>query len=184
MALRRLTEDEVYRIYLASPLAFADWRNPTSDELNANPDNDPNGLIFNITCAVNTDGTTFSLGESEKDESLSFCQSAGDQERMAENAEVTLEIFRATEETRLQDPAQWNAAHLAFTLLAWRGVEYFAIMSVGEAPDAAFEPGHRIKMAEIATDWGVNVIGTGENARLSNDTAARSRVNWNYNLTA
>lgn len=184
MALARLTEDRVYRFLLASPLAFEDWRNPTSAELNANPDNDPSGLIFNVTCALNTDGTTFSLGDPELDESLSFCQEAGDSEIMALTPEIVFEIFRATEETRLNDPTKWNSSHLAFTLLAWRGVEYFAILSIGENEDEPFAPGHRIKMAEIATDWGTDVVGSGENVRLANDFAARSRVNWNYEIAA
>lgn len=184
MALERLNEDAVYRFLLASPLAFADWRNPTAAELNANPDNDPNGLIYTISCALDTDGTTFSLGDPELDESLSFCQEAGDSEVIAQNPEIVFQAFRATEETRLNDPTKWNQAHLAFTLLAWRGIEYFAILSVGESVDTPFAAGQRIKMAEIATDWGVDVVGTGEVARISNDTAARSRLNWNYTLAA
>ena len=63
MALKRLQRDEVYRFYLASPLAFADWENPTTAELNANPTNDPNGLIFNLSCALDTDTSQFDLDE-------------------------------------------------------------------------------------------------------------------------
>lgn len=188
MALRRLQRDEVYRFYLASPLAFADWENPTTDELNANPTNDPNGLIFNITCALNQDGTTFSLDDPELDESLSFCQSAGSTERMAENPNVVLEIFRSrqawTNASSTSAANGFNSANLAFSLLAWRGVEYMAIMSVGRDEDAPFEVGDRIKMAEVATDFGVDVFGSGENIRMSQDFANRSRVNWNYSLEA
>ena len=41
MALARLQKDEVYRLGLASPRAFADWTAPTAAELNANSSNDP-----------------------------------------------------------------------------------------------------------------------------------------------
>lgn len=188
MALRRLKRDEVYRFYLASPLAFANWEDPQVDELNANPTNDPNGLIFNITCALNQDGTTFSLDDPELDESLSFCQSAGTTERMAENPNVVLEIFRSqqawTNASSTSSANGFNSANLAMSLLAWRGIEYFAIMSVGKADDAPFAIGDRIKMAEVATDFGIDVLGSGENVRMSNDMAARSRVNWNATLTA
>lgn len=184
MALTRLTNDKVYRFWLASPLAFANWRTPTIAEMNANPDNSPNGLIFNITCALNTDGTTFSLGDPELDESLSFCQEAGDSEIMSLTPEIVFEIFRATEEGRINDPTKWNSSHLAFTLLAWRGVEYFAIMSIGKGEDAPVAVGDRLKMAEIATDWGTDVVASGENIRMANDFAARSRVNWNYKVAA
>lgn len=188
MALARLERDQVYRFYLASPLAFEDWTNPTTAELNANPTNDPNGLIFNLTCALNTDGTTFDLGEPELDDSLSFCQKAGDTERMAENAEIVFEVFRARNRwTNAASTAAvdgFNSANLAFSLLAWRGVEYFAILSIGKDEDAAFEVDDRIKMARVATDHGVDVMGSGENVRLSNDFANRSDINWNYRLTA
>lgn len=188
MALARLERDQVYRFYLASPLAFEDWTNPTTAELNANPTNDPNGLIFNLTCALNTDGTTFDLGEPELDDSLSFCQKAGDTERMAENAEIVFEVFRARNRwTNAASTAAvdgFNSANLAFSLLAWRGVEYFAILSIGKDEDAPFEVDDRIKMARVATDHGVDVMGSGENVRLSNDFANRSDINWNYRLTA
>ena len=45
MALERL-QGLVHRFHLAAPNHFADWKNPTLLELNANPTNDPNGTIF------------------------------------------------------------------------------------------------------------------------------------------
>lgn len=188
MALRRLQRDEVYRFYLASPLAFADWENPTAAELNSNPTNDPDGLVFNITCVLNTDGTQFDLDDPELDESLTFCQSAGNSEVSSRSATVVYEMEMS--EDRWLDASStlaadgFNNANLAMSLLLWRGVEYFAIMSVGSGPDEAFEIGDRIKMAEIATDWAVPVSGTGENLRLSQTPAKRSRLNWNYEIAA
>lgn len=178
------TQGQVYRFLLASPLAFADWRNPTAAELNANPDNDPHGLVFHLTCALDTDGTVFNLADPEMDDSTSFCQEATDQEPMSDNVEVTYSIFRATEEERNDDPTKWNTSHLAFTLLAWRGVEYFAIMSVGEAPDEPFAIGDVIKMARVATNHGIDEVGTGENIRLNAEMAFRGSVLWNYKVAA
>lgn len=182
MALERL-QGRQYRFALAHPLAFADWRNPTSAELNANPDNDPHGLIFNITCALDTDGTQFDLADPEMNDSTSFCQEATDQDPMSDNVEIALQIFRATEEMRTQDPTKWNTSHLAFTLLAWRGVEYFAIMSVGEEFDSDYAAGDILKMAKVATDWGTDVIGTGEDVRMLANPAFRGSINWNYEVT-
>lgn len=183
MALERL-QGQVYKFYLASPLAFADWQNPTLAELNANPDNDPNGLIFNLTCALDTDGTTFDLADPEMDDSTSFCQEANDSEPMSQNVEITYQSFRATEETRIQDPTKWNTAHLAFTLMAWRGVEYFAIMSIGNEFDSPFELGDRIKMAKVSTDYGIDTVGTSENIRLTQTFAFRGSVAWNIEIAA
>lgn len=188
MSLARLTRDEVYRFYLASRRAFEDWTDPQVDEFNANPTNNPNGLIWNLTCALNTDGTTFDLGEPELDDSLSFCQKAGDAERMADNPSIVFEIFRSrlpwsvASSTLASDG--FNSANLAMSLLAWRDVEYFAILSVGKADDEPFAVDDRIKMASVSTDWGVDVLGSGENVRMSQDFGNRGEILWNHRLTA
>lgn len=173
MANERLYNPAV-RLWLAFPEAFADWQNPTAAEMNANPDNDLDGLIFNITCAVNQDGTTFDLGDSDTDDSLTFCQVAGAQNPTSYNPDITLEIERS------KDPLQANTANLAFGLMAWKGIELFAVMSLGREPGAAVTARDRLKMARVALDYPTDVVGTGENVRLTQAFAQRGDVNWNY----
>lgn len=188
MALRRLQKDEVYRWYLASPLAFADWENPTVAEMNANPTNDPNGLIWNLSCALDQDTSQFDLDEPDSDDSLTFCQSSGNQEAMEYSATVVYGVQLAKE--RWLDASSnlavdgFNTSTLAQSLLTWRGVDYFAILSVGEDVDAPFAVGHRIKMAEVSTDYGILEGGTGENMKMVQTFAKRSRINYNFALTA
>lgn len=188
MALRRLQNDEVYRWYLASPLAFTDWENPTVAELNANPSNDPNGLIWNLACALDQDTSQFDLDEPDSDDSLTFCQSAGNQEPTEYSATIVYGVQLAKE--RWLDASStlavdgFNTSTLAQSLLTWRGIEYFAIMSVGKDVDAPFALGDRIKMAEVATDFGILEGGTGENYTMTQTFAKRSRINWNYELQA
>ena len=173
MANERLYNPAV-RIWLAFPEAFADWQNPTAAEMNANPTNALDGLIFNITCAVNQDGTTFDLGDSDTDDSLTFCQVAGAQNPTSYNPDITLEIERS------KDPLQANTANLAFGLMAWKGIELFAVMSLGREPGAAVASRDRLKMARVALDFPTDVLGTGENVRLTQAFAQRGDVNWNY----
>lgn len=182
MALRRLPGELVWRFMLASPLAFEDWENPTSAELNANPTNDPNGVIFNITCALNTDGTTFDLDDPETDDSLTFCQRAGATTTLNYNPNIVFQVEHSKTRWLDSDLNTLDNANLATSLLRWRGVEYFAIMSVGERPEAPFAPNHRIKMARIATDWGVDEHDSGDNIRLTQTTLQRGDVLWNYAL--
>lgn len=194
MALRRLSEDEVYRIGLASPLAFADWRNPTAAEFNANETNDPNGLIWKLTCAINQDGSQFDLDDPDFDESLTFCQSAGNQERITENATVVFDTVLSKErwldadDLTSTDPdtgnTLFNTSTLAQSLLRWRGVEYFAFLSIGKGPDEVFAAGDRVSLIRVATDWGVNNIDTGAKANLNNAFVFRGDIAWNYELTA
>lgn len=188
MALRRLQRDEVYRFGVAHRLAFANWETPTAAEFNANPTNDPDGLIFNLTCALNTDGTTFDLDDPELDESLTFCQSAGNSEVLSRSATVVYEFEES--KTRWDDATSvlaadgFNTATLAKSLLMWRGIEYFAYLSVGKASDETFTIGDRVKMVQVATDWAVPVGGTGENLRWSQTFAKRSDINWNYEIAS
>lgn len=188
MALKRLQRDEVYRFYLASKLAFEDWENPTAAELNANPTNDPNGLIWNLSCALDTDTTQFDLDEPDSDDSLTFCQSAGNSETMSRSATIVYGVQMSKE--RWLDASSklaidgFNTSTLAQSLLLNRGVEYYAILSVGEDVDAPFAVGHRIKLAEVATDYAIPEGGTGENYKLTQTFAKRSSINWNYRIAA
>lgn len=188
MALRRLQKDEVYRLYLASPLAFADWENPTTAELNANPTNDPNGLIWNLSCALDQDSSQFDLDEPDSDDSLTFCQSAGNQEPTEYSATIVYGLQLAKE--RWTDASSvlavdgFNTSTLAQSLLTWRGIEYFAIMSVGKDVDEQFAIGDRIKMAEVATDYGILEGGTGESYKMIQTFAKRSRLAWNVSLVS
>lgn len=174
----------VVRFVLAHPLAFADWKNPTSAELNANLTNDPAGLVWNITCAVSQDDTTHDLGDSDTDDSLSFCQVAGDFNPVTYNPDILWSIFRDAKQWKVSDSTTESVANLAFSLLSHRGVEYFAIASVGEAYDEPFAPGQRVKMARVETDFIADVLGSGATVRGNQDFAARGDLNWNYELVA
>ena len=193
----RLKDDLVYRFGLASPLAFEDWTQPTVAEMNAWSTgavfNDPSGLIWNLTCALNTDATQFDLDDPDRDESLTFCQVAGQGDVMVENATVVYEFERskgrwtnAASTTKAASPEGdgFNTAELALSLMAWRDVEFFAWMSIGKGPEEPFEVGDHVSLIRVATDYGVDVIGTGENARMSQTFGFRSDVLWNYEITA
>lgn len=176
--------DPAVRIYLASPLAFQDWQAPTVAELNANPSNDPNGLIWNITCAVDRADSTFDLDAAEVDDSLSFCQVAGTTSPTSFNPNIALSVFRSDVPWIVSDDTSRNTANLAFSLLAWRGVEYFAIMSVGEEHDEDFSIDDRVKMARVGTSDPVDLTGTGENIRLQATMRPLGDVNWNYKIAS
>lgn len=188
MPLARLEADQSYRLLLASPLAFADWQNPTTDELNAAFANDPSGLIWNLSCALDTDSTQFDLDEPELDESTTFCQDAGTQNPVSQGATIVYSVVHSVERwtnaSSTLASAGFNTSTLAQSLLSWRGVDYFAIMSVGKGPEEEFEVGDRIKMAEVSTDWGIDTADIGSNVMLTQTFARRSRLLWNYALTA
>ena len=154
MSDTRLYRENIF-LGLAFVEAFADWQAPTAAELNG-------ALVEDLTCALNEDGTTFDLGDSDTDDSLSFCQVAGAVSPTFMNPEVVYEAFRS------KDATDDNVANTAFGLLAFPDVEYFAILRVGKDSDVAFAVGDRVSLVRVSTDYPVDVAGAGENIRLSN----------------
>lgn len=186
--MSRLTKDNVYRLGLADPLAFYNWTAPTAAEMNANPNNNPSGLIWNLTCAIAQDGSTFDLEDPDLDTSLTFCQVSGDGSPMTENATVVFEFERSLlpwTDASVVTPGSvqgFNTANLALSLMAWRGVEFFAWMSIGKEPDEPFAPGDDISLIRVSTDYGIDTIGTGENARMTQTFGFRSDILWRGEL--
>ena len=156
---------------LAHPEAFADRTAPTAAELNS-------VLVKNITCALNEDGTTFTLGDSDTDDSLTFCDEGNLSTPTFYNPEVVMEAFRDA------DTAAAGIYNEALGLLAFPDIEYIAILRVGHDSDTAFATGHRVKMVGVKTDFGIDVVGNGENQRISQSFFNNDFVNWNYEVAA
>jgi hypothetical protein len=171
MANTRLYRENI-TFLLAHPEAFADRTAPTAAELN-NAD-----LVHNITCALNEDGTEFTLGDSETDDSLTFCSKAGISTPTFYNPTVAMEAFRDA------DVDASGVFNLAFDLLAFPDVEYFAILRVGKDSDVDFAAGDRIKMVGVKTDYGTDVAGSGENIRINQAFLNNDFVNWNYEVAS
>ena len=170
MANVRLYRENI-TFLLAHPEAFANRTAPTAAELNGL-------LVHNITCALNEAGTEFTLGDSDTDDTLTFCSKAGIKTPTFYNPTVTMEAFRDADITA---NGEFNKA---FDLLAWPDVEYIAILRVGKRSDAAFAVGDKIKMVGVKTDWGTDVVGNGENIRISQAFLPNDFVNWNYEVAA
>jgi hypothetical protein len=156
---------------LAHPEAFADRTAPTAAELNS-------ALVKNITCALNEDGTTFTLGDSDTDDSLTFCDEGNLSTPTFYNPEVVMEAFRDA------DTAASGVYNEALGLLAFPDIEYIAILRVGHDSDTSFAAGHRVKMVGVKTDFGIDVVGNGENQRISQSFLNNDFVNWNYEVAA
>ena len=156
---------------LAHPEAFADRTAPTAAELNG-------ALVKNITCALNEDGTTFTLGDSDTDDSLTFCDEGNLSTPTFYNPEVVMEAFRDA------DTAATGVYNEALGLLAFPDIEYIAILRVGEDSDTNFAAGDRVKMVGVKTDFGIDVVGNGENQRISQSFLNNDFVNWNYEVAS
>jgi len=170
------TNTRVYRanikFCLAYPEAFADRTAPTAAELNAS------ALVTNVTCALNEDGTTFTLGDSDTDDSVTFCDVGNVSTPTLYNPEVVFEMFRDAD---IDATGVFNAA---FNLMAFPDVAYIAVMRVGSASDVDFATGDRIKMVGVKTDFGIDAIGSGENTRMVQSFLNNDFTNWNYEVAS
>jgi hypothetical protein len=171
MATTRLYRENI-TFLLAHPEAFADATAPTAAELNGTD------LVFNITCALNEDGTEFTLGDSDTDDTITFCDKAGVSTPTFYNPTVVFEAFRDAD---IEAAGVFNEA---FDLLAFPDIEYIAVLRVGERSDTAFAAGDRIKMVGVKTDYGTDVVGSGENIRIMQTFLNNDFVNWNYEVDA
>lgn len=173
MANTRLFRENT-RFDLAFPQNFTTWTTPTTTQLN----NSGGGLIFNLSTALSEAGTTFTLGDSDTDDSLTFTQSASAQSPTFYNPEVVYEVERSSDATAT------NVANTAFGLLFKKGITYFAIMRIGKAADAAYAVGDRVSLVGVKTDNPVETMGSGENIRLTQSFLRTGDVLWQYKLLA
>lgn len=180
MALERLFNPNT-RWFIFHPEVIADFEAVAeAGEISAALLNEAisNGLGFNITCAVNQDGSNFDLGDSETDDSLTFCQVAGSVNPTSFNPDVQLTVEMS------RDRTADNVANRAVNLIAYKNREYYFALSVGEAPDAPLAEGERIKIVKMVTDYGTYQIGSGENIRVQSALGNRGDVAWNIPLVA
>jgi len=171
MALTRLYRENV-TFLLAHPEAFVNRAAPTIAELNNT------NLVFNVTCALNEDGTEFTLGDSDTDDSITFCDKAGVSTPTFYNPTVVFEAFRD------ESVSATGLFNKTFDLIAFPDIEYIAILRVGKRSNVAFAAGDRIKMVAVKTDYGTDVVGSGENIRITQAFLNNDFVNWNYEVLA
>jgi len=162
--------------------AFADRTKPKVAELNTTEVR----LGFDITCALDEETTTFTIGSSEQDERLSYCDSVGVSRPGEINPEIALGVYR--DEDR-------NAAGVFNRALDWlrhADREYIMVQRVGDqdtgplngTPAAPFTITDDIRMMAFRTDYPVDTLASGDPALLSQNGLTAGFVNWNIKPTA
>ena len=170
MANTRLYRENI-TFLLAHPEAFADRTAPTAAELNG-------PLVHNITCALNEAGTEFTLGDSDTDDLLTFCDKAGMKTPTLYNPTVVFEGFRDS------DKAGTGEFNELADMLSFPNAEYIAILRMGKKSSDTFAINAVIKMVAVKTDYGIDTMASGENVRIMQSFLANDFVNWNYKVVA
>jgi len=171
MANERLYRENVL-FALAEPEAFADRTAPTSTELNDST------LVHNVTCAIWESDTEFTLGDPDTDDGLTFCSKAGYSSPTFDNPTVVLSYLLDADRTAT------GVFNLARSLMMFPDKRYIAILRLGKDSDVAFAAGDKVKMVDVATDYAVPVLASGDNARETQTFLNKGWTNWNYELLA
>lgn len=170
-----MSNDPLYRgntfLGLAYPEAFADPTAPTAAELNS-------ALVIDLTCALDEDGTEFTLGDSETDDSVSFCDTAGKVNPTTKNATIKYVAFRD------QDRVATGYYNKAFNHLAFKGIPFYAVERVGKANNASFAIGDRVRIVAVTTDNPTDDVAVDKDITLTQAFAQAGLVNWNFKVVA
>lgn len=160
--------------------AFADLANPTLAELNTtNP-----ALKLDITCALDEEGTTFTLGSSEQDERLSFCDGVGTSRPAGINPEAALAFYRDKDR---------NAEGVFNAALDWfkhEDFEFVLALRVGPQDSGPtgtlpgelakpFELTDDIRLGTFNTDFPIDTLADGDPALLTVTPLASGFLSWN-----
>lgn len=165
--------------------AFANMAAPTIAELNTtNP-----ALKLDFTCAADEESTTFTLGSSELDERLSFCDSVGSSRPAGINPEAALGLFRD------KDRAAAGVFNKALNWFRHEDFEFFLVQRVGPQGSGPTGTGvgqtakpfavtDLIRMGLFKTDFPIDTLADGDPALLTVTPLANGFLAWNINPSA
>lgn len=162
--------------------AFADRTAPTVAELNTAVE----ALGLDITCALDEEGTSMTLGSSEMDARLSFCDGVGTSRPGAVNPAITLAIYRDADRTAN------GVFRKAFDRLRHVDREYIMVQRVGDQDSgptstraaAPFAVTDDIRMVSFKTDYPVDTIANGDPVLLTSVGLPSGFVAWNIKPSA
>lgn len=165
--------------------AFADPLAPKVAELNTTNEN----LGLDITCALDEENSSFTLGSSDTDDRLSFCDGVGVTRPTNINPELTLALFRD------EDRAANGVYNKALNWFKHVDSEFIIVLRVGPQDSGPMSNPARaaktfattdiIRIGKFKTDFPVDTVGDGETpAMLTINPFEQGSLAWNINPSA
>lgn len=178
--ITRLTRpNQTWAIALQS--AFANPAAPTVAELN------DRRFVHLMSCAFTEDGTELTLGDSETDDTLTFCSIGSESERTFANVTGNLTWLKDANTggsgSTVDLTSLYNKAEAMFGKY---DIPYWIISRTGPsgAQDADFEIGHVISMADFLTDYPQYVLEQNTPQRGTQALVFQGSVNWNFRVAS
>ncbi len=167
---------------LAKQDAFANPLAPTTTELN-------NALfVSNFSCALTEDGTSLTLGDSDTDDTLTFCSIGNESTPTFKNPTAQWTVLKEANTGGSGSTVDLTSLYnKAWAWLAFPDVPYWVISRTGPnaSQDVAWVVGHKIKMALFNTDFPVEAPEQSSSGRFQqNFLYSGGAVVWNYQLLA
>ena len=165
--------------------AFENPAEPTIDELNTtNP-----RLKLDFSCAADEENTTFTLGSSDLDERLSYCDGVGASRPTGINPEAAIAIFRD------KDRMANGVYNEALNWFRHEDFEFYLVQRVGPQDSGPtgtgagqlakpFETTDLIRSGLFMLDFPVDTLADGDPALLTVTPLPNGFLAWNINPTA
>lgn len=167
---------------LAKYAAFANPLAPTVAELNNA------SLVSFFSCALTEDGTSLTLGDSDTDDTLTFCSIGNESTPTFKNPTAQWTVLKEANTggsgTTVDLTSLYNKA---WAWLAFPDVPYWVISRTGpnSSQDIAFATGQKIKMALFNTDYPVEEPDQTASARFSQTFLyGGGAIVWNYQIAS
>jgi len=160
---------------------FADPTAPTVAELN------DRRFVHLISCALTEDGTEMTMGDSESDSTITFCDIGNTVTPTFANITATLTWLKDENTGGSGSTVDLTSIYnRAEALLGIEDAPYWLISRTG--PDASqdinFAVGHKIKMARFLTDYPQLLLEQNRPVRGTQNLVFQGDYNWNYQIAS
>lgn len=166
---------------LAYRNAFANPAAPTSTELNNRR------FVHLLSCALTEDGTEMVRGDSETDDTVTFCSIGSEVTPTLANISATLTWLKDANTGGSGSTVDLTSIfNRAEALLGTVGAPYWLISRTGPtaSQDINFAVGHVIKMARFDTDYPQLVAEQNAPLRGTQNLLYSGDFNWNYHIAS
>ena len=166
---------------LALVSSFANPKAPTTAELN------DRRFVHLISCALTEDATSLTRGDSQIDNTLTFCSIGNEATVVQANITASISWLRDGNTGGSGSTVDLTSLYNKVTaMLDGPDIPYWFISRTGPnaSQDTSFVVGHKIKMARFLTDYPIDTLSVNTPVRGTQALVFQGDSNWNYTIAS